>query len=95
MKSSAGLAQQRPAPDNQNQGQNDGKTAEGEEFSAGAFAWLGHGIGGYQGGYFFDQTGSYTISYANAAFAGIINLMLIGALLATLNRRRAALAMAG
>ena len=59
------------------------------------FAWLGHGIGGYQGGYFFDQTGSYTISYANAAFAGIINLMLIGALLATLNCRRAAFAMAG
>ena len=59
------------------------------------FGWLGHGIGGYQGGYFFDLTGSYTLSYANAAFAGIINLMLIGALYITLNRRRAALAVAG
>ena len=59
------------------------------------FAWLGHGIGGYQGGYFFDQTGSYTLSYANAAFAGMVNLMLIGTLLVALNRRRAALAVAG
>lgn len=37
------------------------------------FAWLGQGIGGYQGGYFFDQTGNYTLSYANVAFAGIKN----------------------
>jgi MFS family permease len=59
------------------------------------FAWLGHGIGGFQGGYFFDLTGSYTISYANAAFAGMINLILIGSLLLTLNRRRPALAVAG
>ena len=59
------------------------------------FAWLGHGIGGYQGGYFFGQTGRYTLSYANAAFAGMGNLMLIGTLLVALNRRRAALAVAG
>jgi cyanate permease len=59
------------------------------------FGWLGHGIGGYQGGYFFDLTGSYTISYANAAFAGIVNLVIVGALFVTLNRRRAALAVAG
>jgi MFS family permease len=52
------------------------------------FAWLGHGIGGYQGGYFFDLTGNYILSYANAAFAGMINLMIIGTLLVTLNRRQ-------
>ncbi len=34
------------------------------------FGWLGHGIGGYQGGYFFDMTGNYSLTYANAAIAG-------------------------
>ena len=55
---------------------------------------MGHGIGGYQGGFFFDLTGNYTLTYANAAFAGIINLILVGALYITTNRRRAALAFA-
>src|SRR5688572_6695663 len=32
-----------------------------------AFAWLGHGLGGWQGGLFFDLTRSYNWSYANAA----------------------------
>ncbi|MDP6646481.1 MAG: MFS transporter [Rhodospirillales bacterium] len=54
------------------------------------FAFMGHGIGGYQGGFFFDLTGNYTLTYANAAFAGIINLILVGALYITTNRRRAA-----
>ena len=27
-----------------------------------AFAWLGHGLGGYQGGLFFDLTGTYTLA---------------------------------
>ncbi|MBT5778781.1 MAG: MFS transporter [Rhodospirillaceae bacterium] len=58
------------------------------------FAFMGHGIGGYQGGFFFDLTGNYTLTYANAAFAGIINLILVGALYITTNRRRAALAFA-
>ena len=58
------------------------------------FAYLGHGIGGYQGGYFFDLTGNYTLTYANAAMAGILNLILVGALYLTTNRRRATLAFA-
>lgn len=58
------------------------------------FAFMGHGIGGYQGGFFFDLSGNYTLTYANAAFAGIINLILVGALYITTNRRRAALALA-
>ncbi|MFK5977865.1 MAG: MFS transporter [Rhizobiaceae bacterium] len=45
-------------------------------------AWVGMGIGGFQAGYFFDQTGSYTISYANAAFAGVINITILMALFA-------------
>lgn len=45
-------------------------------------AWVGMGLGGFQAGYFFDLTGSYTTSYANAAFAGVINLTILTALFA-------------
>ncbi len=58
-------------------------------------AWIGHGIGGYQGGFFFDLMGNYTLSYANAAFAGMINLVIVGALYFTIHRRQAALAFKG
>jgi hypothetical protein len=51
-----------------------------------AFAWLGHGLGGFQGGYFFDLTGHYTVSFANAALAGVLNLLLVGALYLRLRR---------
>ncbi len=52
------------------------------------FGWAGHGIGGFQGGYFFDLTGNYTLTYANAAGAGIINLIIVGSLYLTINRHR-------
>ena len=55
-----------------------------------AFAWLGHGIGGYQGGLFFDLTGTYNMSFANAALAGAINLIIVGSLYLTIKRRTAA-----
>lgn len=51
-----------------------------------AFAWLGHGLGGFQGGLFFDLTGAYTLSFANAALAGIINLVIVGSLFLALRR---------
>ena len=57
-----------------------------------AFAWLGHGVGGFQGGFFFDFTGHYTVSFANAALAGVANLLLVGALFLRLRRRAARLA---
>jgi MFS family permease len=57
-----------------------------------AFAWLGHGLGGFQGGYFFDLTGGYTLGFANAALAGMANLLLLGTLLLTIRRRAALLA---
>ena len=53
-----------------------------------AFAWLGHGFGGYQGGLFYDLTGGYTISFANAAIAGIFNLAVVGSLFFVIWRRR-------
>jgi MFS family permease len=54
-------------------------------------AWAGMGLGGWQGGFFYDLTGSYTLSFANAALAGVINLTLVGALYLYAMRRFAAL----
>ncbi len=53
------------------------------------FGWVGHGIGGFQEGYFFDLTGDYTLTYANAAGVGIMNLIIVGSLYITISRRRA------
>lgn len=44
------------------------------------FAWAGHGAGGFQGGWFFDLTAGYVWSFANAAFAGLANLAILGTL---------------
>jgi len=61
-----------------------------------AFAWMGHAVGGFQGGLFYDRTGDYTLSFANAAAAGVFNLVLMGTLLWLIRRRRSlALAPAG
>jgi MFS family permease len=46
----------------------------------GLLAWGGMGVGGYQGGYCFDQTGSYAVSFLFAVLAGLANLVVIGAL---------------
>jgi len=53
-----------------------------------AFGWLGHGLGGFQGGYFYDITGAYTQTFANASFSGMINLIVVGALWWTISRGR-------
>ena len=52
-----------------------------------AFGYLGHGLGGWQGGFFYDLTGSYSWTYANAVISGLINLAIIGALWWTITRR--------
>ncbi|MGD2172552.1 MAG: MFS transporter [Gammaproteobacteria bacterium] len=58
-----------------------------------AFGYVGHGIGGWQGGFFYDMTGAYTWSYANAVISGFVNLTLVGLLWwATSRRARLALA---
>lgn len=54
-----------------------------------AFGWLGHGLGGYQGGLFYDLTGGYDVSFANAALAGILNLVIVGSLFLAVRRRQA------
>jgi len=55
------------------------------------FGWVGHAIGGSQGGFFYDFTGNYATSYANAAIAGTINLIIVGSLFITINKRQASL----
>jgi MFS family permease len=50
----------------------------------GLLAWLGMGLGGYQGGYCFDLTGNYKLSFASAALAGAVNLLVVGAFAAHL-----------
>lgn len=50
------------------------------------FAYIGHGIGGWQGGMFFDLTGAYDWTFRNAALAGAVNLALLSALWMTLRR---------
>jgi MFS family permease len=52
-----------------------------------AFAYLGHGLGGWQGGYLFDLTGDYRWTFADAAIAGVINLFIVSALLFKVRRR--------
>ena len=46
----------------------------------GLLAWSGMGLGGYEGGYCYDLTGSYEASFASAALAGGTNLLILSAL---------------
>lgn len=55
-----------------------------------AFGWLGHSLGGFQGGKFYDITGTYVVSYANAALAGVVNLVIVGTLYWMIRRQRGA-----
>jgi MFS family permease len=41
------------------------------------FGWIGMGLGGFLGGYLFDWAGSYRVSFAVAAGAGVINLCIL------------------
>jgi len=52
------------------------------------FAWLGMGLGGWHGGHAFDMTGSYTRPYLDAVGSGVINLVIVGALLRRVSRAR-------
>ncbi len=53
-----------------------------------AFGYLGHGLGGWQGGYFYGLAGNYQWTFANAGIAGAINLIIVSALWLTVRRRR-------
>ncbi len=42
-----------------------------------SFAWLGHGLGGWQGGLTFDLTGGYVLGFADAVAAGAITIAVL------------------
>ena len=46
-----------------------------------AFAWVGHGVGGYAAGWLYDLTLDYTLAFGLAAAAGVMNLAVLGWLL--------------
>ncbi|KAA9007987.1 MFS transporter [Histidinibacterium aquaticum] len=54
-----------------------------------SFGWLGHALGGWQGGALFDLTGAYTATFAVATAAGAANLLIVGSLLLALRQRGA------
>jgi MFS family permease len=54
--------------------------------------WVGIGLGGWQGGALFDLSGAYTLPFAVAAAAGVVNVALLGALWLRLGRAAAPLA---
>ena len=43
--------------------------------------WIGMGLGSYQAGFFYDVTASYLLSYTNSAIAGILNILVVAALI--------------
>ena len=55
-----------------------------------AFGWFGHALGGWQGGVFFDLTGAYFWSFANATLFGLMNLVIVGAIYLSVQKRTAA-----
>lgn len=55
-----------------------------------AFGWAGHALGGWQGGHFFDMTGAYFWTFANATSAGAINLVIVALIWVAIHRRVAA-----
>jgi len=53
-----------------------------------AFAWMGHAVGGWQGGFVFDLTGAYFWAFANATIFGLISLAIVGAIYFAVNRNQ-------
>jgi len=52
----------------------------------GAFAWLGHGIGGWQAGALHDLTGGYEAGFGVALAAGVMNLAILTGLMVYIRR---------
>jgi predicted MFS family arabinose efflux permease len=59
------------------------------------FAWFGMGLGGWHGGHAYDATGSYHRPYLDAVGSGVINLIIVGALIHRVTRVRRLAAMHG
>ena len=41
------------------------------------FGWIGMGLGGFLGGYFFDIYGNYNWAFTFAGLSGVINLIIL------------------
>lgn len=54
------------------------------------FGWIGMGTGAWIGGAIFDYAGDYFWSYAAAAAAGVVNLLILGAFWLRLERAKGA-----
>jgi len=52
------------------------------------FAWFGMGLGGWHGGFAYDLTGSYHWPYLDAVGTGVLNLLIVGALIRRVGRTR-------
>ena len=51
------------------------------------FGWIGMGLGGYLGGYFFDIYGDYSWAFAFAGITGIVNLFILALFFMNIRRR--------
>ena len=51
------------------------------------FGWIGMGLGGFLGGYFFDIYGDYSWAFAFAGITGIINLFILALFFMNIRRR--------
>ena len=51
------------------------------------FGWIGMGLGGFLGGYFFDIYGDYSWAFAFAGITGIFNLFILALFFMNIRRR--------
>ena len=51
------------------------------------FGWIGMGLGGYLGGYFFDIYGDYKWAFAFSGITGIINLLILALFFINIRKR--------
>ena len=51
------------------------------------FGWIGMGLGGYLGGYFFDIYGDYKWAFAFSGITGIINLFILALFFMNIRKR--------
>ena len=51
------------------------------------FGWIGMGLGGFLGGYFFDIYGDYNWAFAFAGITGIINLFILALFFVNIRKR--------
>ena len=52
------------------------------------FGWIGMGLGGFLGGYFFDIYGDYNWAFTFAGLSGIINLFILSLFFMNIRKRQ-------